>query len=331
MIERPIEFGRLRLMKCGACEHQWRVTGEWLDSFDQGLEVCPSCGIDCTDELRPDFWAASDDPACDDSEVHSFSWYHSTTHEEWPNPQLDPAGQLTEVTRQRMESMIGVGAVTRWANTQKTKALHLGTYEAAIENMLRRMRSQGDASDQFYLYRVLLRGDCEIEPGVSKEPTNFVGDAHLADYCAPGVNVLRYVNVHEDPSSVSLAIDSSAIESVQRIPIPLPLDQRDARVAAAASRLEHAATIPTPPPRTRLEELGRHRPSALALEARSLEKKIAELLPLPVRHRFEFVFDEGRDRADLSAFASRLFSLARLVTEPGAVLNALDTQTWRAL
>lgn len=146
-----------------------------------------------------------------------------------------------------MESMIGVGAVARWANAQKTKALHLGTYEAAIENMLRRMRSQGDASDQFYRYRVLLRGDCEIEPGVSKEPTNFVGDAHLADYCAPGVNVLRYVNVHEDPSSVSLAIDSSAIESVQRIPIPLPLDQRDARVAAAVSRLEHAATIPTLP------------------------------------------------------------------------------------
>ena len=109
----------------------------------------------------------------------------------------------------------------------KAKALHVGTYEAAVENMLRRMDDQSDAASQFYLHRVQLRTDCAIEPGIHKEPTDWMGDAHLEGKCGPGVNVLRYVNVHEDQSSVSLAIEISAVWRVQSIPIPLPVDADD--------------------------------------------------------------------------------------------------------
>jgi hypothetical protein len=138
------------------------------------------------------------------------------------------------------------GAVERWAARQKSKALHLGTYEAAIENMFRRMRDQGDDDTQFYLYRAQLTSECVIEPGVHAEPTNWLGDAQLAEVCAPHVQAFRYVNVHEEPSSVSLAIDLSAIHAVQGIAIPLPVDPANMWVLEATARLQKAASEPPP-------------------------------------------------------------------------------------
>ncbi|MEU2142075.1 hypothetical protein [Nocardia rhamnosiphila] len=96
-------------------------------------------------------------------------WYHSSTHAVWPDRDFDPAAQLTDETKRRMESQTGPGAVERWAARQKSKALHVGTYEAAIESMLRRMDNQSDAASQFYLHRVQLRSDCAIEPGIHIE------------------------------------------------------------------------------------------------------------------------------------------------------------------
>ena len=114
--------------------------------------------------------------------------------------------------------------------------------------MFRRMRNQGDDGAQFYLYRVQLTRDCVIEPGIHPEPTNWLGDANLADVCRPDVQVLRYVNVHEDPSSVSLAIELNAIHAVQGMAIPLQVDPSDTRILEAIARLRNAASEPPPPP-----------------------------------------------------------------------------------
>lgn len=38
-----------------------------------------------------------------------------------------------------------------------TRELHVGTYETAIENMLRRMHDEAEAQSVFYLHRVALR------------------------------------------------------------------------------------------------------------------------------------------------------------------------------
>ncbi len=46
--------------------------------------------------------------------------------------------------------------VAAWAARRRAKALHIGTYEAAVHNMLRRIRDQADRGNQFYLYRVHL-------------------------------------------------------------------------------------------------------------------------------------------------------------------------------
>ncbi|MFT3862388.1 hypothetical protein [Micropruina sp.] len=303
------------------------MTAQWLDRFNQAREVCPVCGTDCQGEDRPDFCADPQDPAQEDSAVREFYWYHSSTHENWPDRQFGPAARLTDVTKRRMEAMgSGVGA---WASRQKTKALHVGTYEAAIENMLRRMDDQGSSDDQFYLYRLQLDPNCVIEPGVHKEPTNFVGDAYLAEVCAPGTNVFRYVNVHEDASSVSLAIEPDAVRAVQGIPIPLAVDATDPWVTDATARLSEATSKPAPRPKGKLQRYRLREVSALATEARRLESEIATGLPLALRERFTVGFDEAGFNAAPAVFPSKLVGLARLVTDPRAILDSLDAQPWR--
>lgn len=315
-------------MRCGSCRHEWRVSAEWLDRFNQALEACPDCGTDCRSEDRPDFSAEQDDPSHDDSTVRELYWYHSSTHANWPDRDFDPTAPLTDITKQRMQTMgYGSRGLVRWAGQQKAKALHLG-YEAAIENMFRRMNDQDSSADQFYLYRVQLGPDCIIEAGVHREPSDFVGDAYLADVCGPGVNAFRYVNTHEDPSSVSLAVELEVIHAVQRISIPLPVDVADAWAIEATSRLLDAASKPPQLPRGKLQQWRRQVPSALVSEARRLKQEISAGLPLALRERFYAGFDDTGFGANPGAFPAKLIGLARLVTDARVVLNSLDSETW---
>ncbi|WP_337007327.1 MULTISPECIES: zinc-ribbon domain-containing protein [unclassified Microbacterium] len=332
MIERPIDFTRPRRMKCGACAHEWDATIDWLDRFDQGKEGCPACGTDCRGEDRPDFTATPEDLAHDEAATCDLTWYHSSTHAVWPDRDFDAASGLTEETRQRMESMSArPGAVERWAARQKSKALHVGTYEAAVENMFRRIDDEGGSTDQFFLHRVRLRQDCVIEPGVHPEPTDFVGNAYLAEVCAPGVNVLRYVNVHEDASRISLALDIDAIDAVQSIPIPLPIDTGDAWITDATARLRSASLRPPEPMTSKLQRF-RPRPiPALVAEGRQLVEEAGAELPVNLRDRFDLETDEETFASDPAGFPARILGLVRLVTDPRQVLAALDAQDWRTV
>lgn len=318
-------------MRCGSCRHEWQVTAEWIDRFNQALEACPACDTDCQGEDRPHFCVKPDEPMLDDDTARKRYWYHSSTHANWPDKEFDPAAQLTDETRRRMEAMSKSGAVERWAARQKSKALHLGTYAAAIENMFRRMRDQGDDDTQFYLYRAQLTSDCVIEPGVHAEPTNWLGDAQLADVCTPHVQAFRYVNVHEDPSSVSLAIDLSAIHAVQGIAVPLPVDPANTWVLEATARLQEAASELPPLPKKKLQSLRFQPSSQLASEARELEAEIRTRLPLALRDRFSASFNDADFNSNPDAFPAKLFGLAQLVSEPQAVLRSLDAQPWRTV
>ena len=315
-------------MRCGSCRHEWNVNAEWLARFDRALEFCPNCGTDCQSEDRPNFCAGQDDAAHDDSLVRELYWYHSTTHVNWPAKDFDPTALLTDATKDRMRDLGAGGGLERWAERQRTKALHIGVYEAAIENMFRRMRDQDGSAEQFYLYRVQLSPDCVIEAGVHGEPTDFVGDARLADVCGPGVNMFRYVNSHEAPSSVSLAVGVDAIHAVQRISLPLPVPATDSWVLDATSRLRDAVSRPDPMPRTALERIRRQMPSALVVEARRLEAEIAATLPSEVRDKFYARFEETSFDADPGAYSAKLVGLAGLVTNPDAVIGSLDSEPW---
>lgn len=328
MIENAIDFERLRSMRCGSCQDSWQVDAEWLDRFDRGLEACPSCRTDCQSTDRPNFWVAQDDPAHDDDTVRGSYWYHSSTSAHWPDKLFDPAAQLTDDTKQLMG---GADAVERWVLRQKTKALHIGTYAAAIENMFRRMGSQGDSTKQFYLYRVRLSADSVIEPGVHKEPTNFMGDAQLADVCSPGANVYRYVNTHEDPSSVTLAVGIDAIHSVQRVALPLPVSPDDSWVHEAVSRLREAAVRPAPIPKNIIEPMKRRISSALRIEASSIEAESSADIPLAIRRRFHVGFDEVSFDADPGGFPAKVLGLARLITNAQSVIEMLNSKPWRQI
>lgn len=317
-------------MRCGSCRHEWPVTAEWLDRFNQGLVACPNCDTDCQGEDRPDFCVDPDEPMRDDAALRSVYWYHSSTHENWPDRDFNPASDLTDVTKQRMEATSGQGAVDRWAARQKAKALHIGSYEAAIESMFRRMRDQADSHSQFYLYRVELEPDCVIEPGVHQEPTNWVGDAYLSEVCSADTTVFRYVNVHEDKSSVSLAVGARAIRAVQRIAIPLAFDRSSQWIAEATHRLLVAASKPSHEAPSGLRPWMVRTASALRAEAIALESEIAQSLPPGVRERFSLELDEAVFATAPDVFPSKLVAMTRLVTDPQATLRELDAQPWRA-
>ncbi|MBD0861322.1 hypothetical protein IA539_08860 [Gordonia sp. zg691] len=337
MTERPVDFERLRYMRCGTCTHEWEVDAEWLERFHTGDEPCPKCGTDCASENYPNFWVYPQDPAHDDDTVRERYWYHSTTHAVWPDRDYDPAAQLTAEGRRRMEEGLRPGGFEDWVARQKAKALHVGTYEAAIENMLRRMADQSGAASQFYLHRVQLRSDCVIEPGIHAELPSLMGDVELSAKCAPEVNVFRYVNVHEDQSSVSLAIEISAVWGVQSIPIPAPVDADDPGLRDATARLLAAADRPVEqePPEDDddpLEQLLRRyqRPQTpLASEADDLLQEAADRLPAPGRTQLCVGFDEAGFAADPSAYPAKLIGLVRLVSDPQAALDALTQQPWR--
>jgi hypothetical protein len=109
--------------------------------------------------------------------------------------------------------------VHRARHTYETQALHLGTYESAIESMLRRMRDQDDGGAQFYLYRVALRCGLIIEPGWRDE--NLAEAAQITQSALEKVDAIRYLNVYESPGSLSLAVRRRAIHSVQAVSLPV--------------------------------------------------------------------------------------------------------------
>src|SRR5699024_11868511 len=93
--------------------------------------------------------------------------------------------------------MGGDERVTAWAARQRAKALHVGTYEAAVHNMLRRMRDQADRGNQFYLYRVHLKPSVTEREGWMVDTSKWLGDVVLAAVCPPGIAHACYLHSPE--------------------------------------------------------------------------------------------------------------------------------------
>lgn len=305
-------------MLCRGCGHHFVADLHWFDRWEQNGEKCPGCGLTCEHEEAPRVTVDPDDPALDDERVAQFFWYHTSTHPDWPSRDFDPAAGLTAETRLRMG---GDERVAAWVARQRTKALHVGTYEAAIHNMLRRMNDQADRGSQFYLYRVRLRPDVVVREGWVVDPSNWLGDVVLAEVCPPGLDVARYLNYHEDPGGLSLALGCGAIADVQQIAIPLRDAWEGDWVREAVAGLESASDVPVPT----TGKLARFMPpsSPRAAVGRELGTALAGRLPVNLRRQFESgaAFDEG---ADSVRWARRASSLYGLIVDPGCVLAELD-------
>lgn len=191
-MERPIDFSRDRHMLCRGCGRQFVVGLDWIDRWEQGQEKCPGCGMTCEHEDAPRVTIDPTDPALDDDRVTRLFWYHSSTQPDWPTEDFDPAAGLTAEIRRGMGGDLPVAA---WVERQRAKALHVGTYEAAIHNMLRRIDDQADYDSQFYLYRVHLKPTTAVGEGWVVDPSDWLGDVMLHEVCPPGVDADRKSNV----------------------------------------------------------------------------------------------------------------------------------------
>jgi hypothetical protein len=319
-VDRPVDFFRDRHMLCG-CGQRWTVDLDWIDRWEQAEEECPGCGATCEGEAAPRVTVAADDPTLIDSNVPRLAWYHTSTLADWPPENLDPATELTERTRRMIG---GDEGVARWAERQRSKALHIGTYEAAIHNMLRRIHDQAGQGQQFYLYRVRLRSTVALSANWLIDPSNFVGDVILDEVCPPGIDVARYLNYHEDPGGLSLAIGRDAIAATQRVAIPLEPVGYEEWVSHVVADL--AAVVVDEPSPARAG--GRRRapePSPREMKASEVVGQLAQRLPLNLRHQFEAA-SVLSDAAGLVDWGCYVIGLVGLIENPARVFSHIDAQ-----
>jgi len=264
------------------------------------------------------------DVALHDEFVTQLHWYHTSTQPDWPTKNFDPAAGWGPEEFSRMG---GQDVVDTWVAGQRAKALHVGTYEAAIHNMLRRMDDQGDRENQFYLYRVRLRPNVRVREAWIRDPGGPWGDVPLADVCPPGVDAARYLNHHEDVGRLSLALGRGAIASVQRLTVPQPGGgdgwERDA--VEAITRSDEAVSDLTRKP----NKLGQFRGPQPGLQrigvAAAAVLALGEQLPLDLRCRFSDAVAISVD-ADPVRWARRVSELSTLILNPSTVLAALDEE-----
>lgn len=217
IIERPVGFRYGYNMKC---EHCGGVTP--LSASTYYREQCHSARIKCAQCPRdihygPDAMALRDagDPVLDDQVTLGTAWYHTSTDPCWPTRgrTMTPA----EIAFLRQRTLDDVAERVR--ERHENQALHLGTYEAAIESMLRKMRYQDMAGERFWLYRVALRRDVTIEPCYRNETHEEISQITQAEIGGSGA--IRYLNTRESPGSISLAVHPRSLAAVQGIALPV--------------------------------------------------------------------------------------------------------------
>jgi hypothetical protein len=218
LIERAVSFCYGYNMACGQCGGVTPIT-----ATDYYLEVggahmeCADCGSDI--HYGPAVIALRDtgDPVPDDQTAVDVAWYHTSTDPRWPDRgRAMPETELALLRR----AMSSAEAAAHAREQRENQALHLGTYEAAIESMLRKMRDEDLGGAQFWLYRVALRRrGIAVEPGYRDE--NKEDASQVTQEALSGWDAIRYLNVRESPGSISLAVRPSSLASVQGIELPV--------------------------------------------------------------------------------------------------------------
>ncbi len=326
--DRRVDFGyEYCWIICPSCRDRTRLT---FEQYVTGERVrCVHCGDTVTTEDEHDLAvSAPDDVALDPSALSGVAWYHTSTYREWPPMNDEPTDS----------------------------AIHLGTYEAAIENMLRRMRNESDADSQFHLHRVTLCVDPKDVTDVRGEASNWVGLTAQSVVRANGHRVLRYINRHEHKGSISLAVVPAVIATVQTVAIPFATCDRPCAAAAQAAiayASECAAIEAARPDTSGIGRLERRFPKtakdpkvaaiahaakacddassqAFAQFSKALEDSYLAGIAAPVRTMFVGAlqskkFDSATD------WNETFCRVAELLTAPDRVIAALSTAPTRVL
>jgi hypothetical protein len=117
------------------------------------------------------------------------AWYHTSTAADWPSSTYaDDLRPALEEAAVRFRFLDRGHSVERHLR----KARHVGTYKAAIENMLRRMDDQSDADSTFYLHRVALKVDpSRINTGYRDETNDEAAQITTDDLRRDGLDAVR--------------------------------------------------------------------------------------------------------------------------------------------
>lgn len=238
-----------------------------------------------------------DDVALQDDLVGQLYWYHSSRYERWP----DTSAYTAELTQAMTGTHLRGLNPDRIIERKSSLALHLGTYESAIENMFRRLHDQdvGDRSTIYYwLHRVRLKLEPnDIDPSVGGEFTTMFGDVELSDLYSRGGRASRYINLHEAIGSISLAVDPAAIHTVATIAIPIELTTVPETGPAAAAVTDAVAALSrneATRPDTDGFEPHKLRLAALTLRSRNPEDADGAMLRIAAEEQHEY---EERHRA----------------------------------
>jgi len=245
-------------MRCECGKASALTAAEYVDEADGARMDCAHCGGHIHFGRGVAALRGENDPALRDERVPMLAWYHTSTAPDWPSADY---AACFERDLKWVDRSFGPSRASHVAR-QTSKALHVGTYEAAIENMLRHMHDQTDSGSQFYLYRVALHiAPGRINEGYRDENHAVAAHTSVSELDEAGLDAVRYLNVHEVMGSLSLAVRPSAIAAVQRLLIPIPglsvEAEPDAGRAASAAlvaathALREAEAIASLDPRTR--------------------------------------------------------------------------------
>ncbi|MEV8548083.1 hypothetical protein [Streptomyces sp. NPDC051572] len=324
-IERPVTFGYNFRMRCGNCDQASPLTGADYVRLERTNNARMECNH-CDESIHFGPLAADirdqADPALDEGMLNKLSWYHTSTYADWPSGDYQrdmravfSASRVREVR----------GDSERYLETRLDKALHLGTYEAAIENMYRHMRDQRDADSAFFLYRVHINvAPTRINPGYRDEKDEAAADISITELTDSGLDAVRYLNVWEAWGSISLAVQPDVITDVHAIPIPNalgPVGDLPSELLDVVEDIEHRNAAPAASEEREFRSYNLTQELESALVAHFLpgvNSEVARAFAGAVARA------HGRIGGDYRGHARLFADHARLLYAPEQVLGLLD-------
>ncbi|MEU2004581.1 hypothetical protein ACH47B_26625 [Rhodococcus sp. NPDC019627] len=233
--------------ECG-CGQRIQVLAPAYELQCEGSEPYPVCGcgtaIDIS-EASPSVRNLSDVDH-DDGQVDQHVWYHSSTCQDWPSWDAYRRDIAAGLKTSLLEPEKHAEAI----DERCSLALHLGTYAAAVENVMRRMADEDSLDHEYWLHQVEIRlRPEELFPGVNGELSGMFGAVSAAELARRGALAVRYVNTHEAAGSISLAIDPQVITRVRTIQLsaapaaPLATKAGEQAVILATEKLATAEQL----------------------------------------------------------------------------------------